>query len=453
MATKGNMPASPSGTSLFLQSAGADLTGARTSPLGVTAAGTDGFKAFTPAEAQYDKRSWHAASSNRREMARRLAGDMRRRLKQYEDNEQATKALAMDFTEAEKQRNKEKALGRIEAHRSAVDESASLIQRIAAALGRLDDTAIKLKKERYERCTQLQVCQRRLKLRDGRPAPERVKDCLTLELEKEQENLLGIRAELLQRETGTRTQREKLAELRTQLSADTGSRRLQIEHETHFLKPTVLESMKPKEDPKDQDAGAREAAKRRENLSKIANRMLGTVQSFCDSSFQALHASQLAAAEMTEQITLTFAKRADELSTVRTGIEADLTSLSQTIDKAEVDLDKYTRRLDPADKEKGAIIASHKQLLRELKTTKEELVEDLHNKIKAKDCDDACLRVRPMNAFDLKNSQDMAKEAAAAIAAKGHGKGSVTNLRAGSSNGFAGANLGQSASSPSLLVK
>eukprot|EP00929_Paragymnodinium_shiwhaense_P106945 TRINITY_DN7284_c0_g1_i1.p1 TRINITY_DN7284_c0_g1~~TRINITY_DN7284_c0_g1_i1.p1 ORF type:complete len:448 (+),score=168.17 TRINITY_DN7284_c0_g1_i1:114-1457(+) len=443
MSPKGASPMAMAG----MAGQGGAPDGKGASPLGT--AGADAFRAFTPQAERFERKQWMDTTSGRRELARQLAGDMRRRLQKYEQNEQASKALELDFVEAERQRAKDRAMGRIEAHRHAVDESASLITRIGAAVNKLDDVSIKLKKERYERCTQLQVCQRRLELRDKRPVPERVKDCLTVELEKEQAALLQIRAELMRRETGVRQQRQRLADLRTELSADTGSRRLQVAHETHYLKPTVLPSMKPKEDKDSEQKKALDDAKRREVLTKMANKLLGGVNSFCESSFEALQASQSSAAEMLETITLTFAKRADELAVVKQGVEEDLTALSQTIDKAEADLDKYTRRLDPADKEKGAIIAANKQLLKQLKATKEDLVEDLHNKIKAKDCDDACLRVRPMNAFDLKASQAMATELAAAKGT-GKGHGSATNFRTSFGGNMTGG-LSQSVSSPTLV--
>ncbi len=71
---------------------------------------------------------------------------------------------------------------------------------IDKAVNQLDSVCIKLKKERYERHTQLMVCERRLVVRRERPPPERVNDCLQQALNAERHLLQEIRRELLKRE-------------------------------------------------------------------------------------------------------------------------------------------------------------------------------------------------------------------------------------------------------------
>merc|ERR1719482_2043148 len=99
---------------------------------------------------------------------------------------------------------------------------------IDKAVQQLDNVSIKLKKERYERHTQMTVCERRLRLRAERPEPERVNDCLQQALEEELQLLMVIRQEMLKREQEVRENREALAKLREALSADTGCRRMKV---------------------------------------------------------------------------------------------------------------------------------------------------------------------------------------------------------------------------------
>lgn len=364
---------------------------------------------------------------------------MTRRLKRYEDAEASDKAPATDFVQRETERFKANAQDRIEAHRSAIGEATQLTARISRAVTRLDKVSINMKKERYERCSQMQVCQKRLELREARPEPERINDCLQQALTRELELLTAARAQMLKGEAGVRAHREALAELRTELSSDTGSRRLTVAYEQHTLKPSVLPTLVQKQ-PQDQgDTPKGAQSPQRDSARQLATRaakLLGGVEAFCSRSLDVVQRSHQEAEMISEFVTARFLKRGEELSGQKKGIEEDLANLHKTIEKAEEELATHTKRLDPKDKEKAATIKASKSLLKELHLAREEMIEDLHCKIKAQDIDDACRRVRPLNAYDPTAGDP-------SPVGSGHG------LSVGSQSS---PTLGQSVGSDSLLV-
>jgi hypothetical protein len=245
------------------------------------------------------------------------------------------------------------------------------------------------------------VCERRLLLREGRPQAERVNDCLQQALGEELRLLMRIRTEMLKREQEVHDNREALAKLRESLSADTGCRRLKVVHEQHNLKPSVLPTIVGKVD-EDQVSGS-------EALEQAAT-ILGKVSGFCSKSLDAIRRSQRDSSEATEQVQVNFTKHGKELGSLKKNLEDDLAALNLTIATAEHDLEKHTRRVDPKEVDKVATIDQSKQVLEQLVRSKQELVDDLHCKMKAGDIFETCKRVSPLNAFDAKKEKTKAKK-------------------------------------------
>lgn len=339
------------------------------------------------------RKDWVCATTDRRTRANNIQADLLKRLNKYEAAEAANKGAQQDYAERLVVEYKGRSHGRIQFHRDAIDSSQQFMMNIDKAVSQLDNVSIKLKKERYERHTQMAVCERRLRLRKDRPQAELVNDCLQQALEDELQLLLVIRTEMLKREQEVRENREALAKLREALSSDTGCRRMKVSHEQHNLKPSVLPTIVGKVE-EEQVSGSGALAQ--------ATRILGKVSGFCSGSLNAIRKSQFESSQATENIEANFGKHGKELGNLKKNLEDDLATLNLTIEKAEHDLDKHTRRVDPKEVDKVAIIDQSKGVLAQLMRSKQELLDDLHCKMKAWDVFEACKRVSPLNAFEAK---------------------------------------------------
>lgn len=377
-----------------------------------------------------NRQTWERMTSIRLARASSLSADMLDRLRKYEASEALDKKKNQEFAEHLREMSKTKARGRIKAHTAVIDEAQWCMQRIETACTQLEAARSKLTHERYKEFADLQVCQRRLLLRERRPEPETFKDSVEQSLEQEQQVLVNARQQLLQKESEVKHRREELSIMRAGLSTDTGRRRLEVEHEMTNLRPGKMSSFhklpaikreRPQsvtDSPKSPSTSfcptprgitkaqepPPEAKKDTRWLITTAMRQLHDVDNFCQECESLVKENREKTTALVQQTAARLEKRTDELSKLKSKMEDQVQTINFAIQKATRDLEKHTKRLNPAELLKVNTIEECKALLNQLTDTKSELVQDLQCKILALDIDNSCRRVTPQVACEQKGA-------------------------------------------------
>jgi len=367
-----------------------------------------------------DHASWTRATSDRMLRASSLASLMLTNLQKYEAAEAAGKKAMAEQAERAAGLVKLQAKNRIKKLNENIDSALQCMQKIETTVTNLNKMQSMLRHERYFEYAELQVCQKRLALRTKRPASEGFQDALQCNLEEEEAVLLDARDILLQREADMKQRRRASLALRADLSSDAARQRLQVEHENAHLKPSLLPSLKPTNKPKKQSfakplfsptSRKAEAEAEYEATHIIVARSAQVMQeaeaqcAYSAGLVKNLHAKT---GTVVQNVWASMELRTQELSTMKKQIESKISDLDWSIHKAEQDIERHTKRLDPQDKEKMMLISANRALLDSLLETKSELTGDLQSKIAALDIDSSCLRVTAQKAYETPQSKGSA---------------------------------------------
>jgi len=143
-----------------------------------------------------DPKKWAAATSSNLLRARNLTQSLLTKLQQNEAAEAANRNAEQEHAEREKERLKAKVKGQAKMHEGIINTSFQCMQDLDDALRWTEDSVTKLTHERYAGFAALQVCEKRMKMREKRPVNENFKDSLQEALENEQKILLTARQDI-----------------------------------------------------------------------------------------------------------------------------------------------------------------------------------------------------------------------------------------------------------------
>lgn len=191
---------------------------------------------------------WIESSEKNMMQARNLIRDMLTIVRNNEVAEAANKEAAQDAEKREKEAKKAAVFNKAAAHEKVIATSFKCMQDIEDCILQTEDSLSKLTHERYRGFVNLQVCERRLELRQKRPEPEKFRDALTDALNSEKGILEEARKELLELESQGKKIVDELRDKRKFLSEDTGFRRLQMMEDMKTLSPQV--ALPPVKSPK-----------------------------------------------------------------------------------------------------------------------------------------------------------------------------------------------------------
>merc|ERR1719506_1602964 len=328
-------------------------------------------------------------------------------LKQVRTNEaieRASKNAAMEQAAREKQQIRDAVFAKAADHMGVISTSFTCIRNIEDGILETDNSLALLRQNRALAFAALQVCKRRITLRNRRPEPELVKDNVTTALESEQRLLEEAREEFFQWEDKGTAISKDLAKMRAELSADTGSRRLLMAQDQHELRPHMNLADKRREHP---EINEKDSEKRLKDTFRLLHRSNKYREESLD-FVERIKSESRAAFSKTEEC---LEKRTEELTAVKKKLEAHMNEADQAISVSERSLDRSEKRADPKDVDKKDKLDSDRALLRELKAHKAKLQEEIQNKFLALEIDNHCRRVTPIKAcepslLDAQNAQN-----------------------------------------------
>eukprot|EP00428_Durinskia_dybowskii_P040184 CAMPEP_0170276786 /NCGR_PEP_ID=MMETSP0116_2-20130129/38379_1 /TAXON_ID=400756 /ORGANISM="Durinskia baltica, Strain CSIRO CS-38" /LENGTH=231 /DNA_ID=CAMNT_0010528061 /DNA_START=61 /DNA_END=753 /DNA_ORIENTATION=+ len=203
--------------------------------------------------------AWQKTTDLNMMNSRNYVKDMLARLRQNDIEESENKAAAAEFAKLKAMEAKTAVMNRAAAHEKVIDTSFQCMQEIDDAKLQVEDAFIKLKHQRMQGFAALQVCSRRLELREKRPPSEMFRDAVGDALISERTKLETARGELLGLETEAKKLIEELVGKRRFLSMDMGERRLEMAKDLSSLNvivgPPPVGKDKEKEQEKEDQAG------------------------------------------------------------------------------------------------------------------------------------------------------------------------------------------------------
>lgn len=170
---------------------------------------------------------------------RNAVRDMLTRCRNNEIEETKNKAAAQAASQRAQEEAKEKVFTKAVAHGKVIDTSFRCIQDIEDGTLQMEDSFTKMKHERMQGFAALQVCTRRIEIREKRSPEEKFHDHLSEALGCEKKVLEGLRSEIFNMEAEAKTLIDEMKDKRRFLSQDTGERRLEMAKDLSSLKPEV----------------------------------------------------------------------------------------------------------------------------------------------------------------------------------------------------------------------
>ncbi|CAE7413925.1 Rpl28 [Symbiodinium natans] len=215
---------------------------------------------------------WIESSEKNMMQARNLIRDMLTVVRNNEVTEASNKAAMQEADKREKEAKKAVVFNKAAAHEKVIATSFKCMQDIEDGILQTEDSLSKLTHERYRGFAYLQVCERRLELRQKRPQAEMFKDALTDALTSEKQALEVARKELLELEEQGKKIVTELRDKRKFLSEDTGIRRLQMMEDLKTLSPQVaLPPVKASASPKNNSNNKAEQKEEKKEEKKEEN--------------------------------------------------------------------------------------------------------------------------------------------------------------------------------------
>mmetsp|Transcript_122183 Transcript_122183/g.317510 ORF Transcript_122183/g.317510 Transcript_122183/m.317510 type:complete len:477 (-) Transcript_122183:69-1499(-) len=381
---------------------------------------------------------WAASTQANMTRARSLARDVLDRLRQHEAADAANKKALEDSAKREKERVRAKVQSKVKANNQVISGSQKQMKEIEEAMVQAEGVHSRLTHERYARFACLKVCERRLELRQGRPARELFHDATQDALERERQVLNNARKELLQAQGEARRTLDELKAIRSDLSRETGSRRLAMHHDLATMRSTLVPVPMMSSSPSSSSAAPAHGCMGLSTSASAPSLVAGAEQHEAPSStfgsanpqqqiqrsvllVESVYALKRRSEHMivkireesraaTKRVAEALAKRTKELSDMKKQFEAHLADVEHTHAKAERALAVEEARVDPTaeDATQQERLEILRSAVRDLASSKENLTEDLRNKIAALDIDNSCRRCTPQMACEPKKLQPSA---------------------------------------------
>jgi len=332
-----------------------------------------------------------------------------------------------------------------------IDTSFKCMQEIEDSTLQMEDSYTKMKHERMQGFAALQVCERRLQVREKRPASETFHDALQEALNCEKRTLEGFRTQLFDAEAGCKKLIDEMRSMRRFLSQDTGERRLEMAQDISSLRPQVSSVKKEEAEAPQEEAiaiedqqqqqpsppaqevkagkGAKETKETKDakkegdakgegegapavkegerpdskTLTETTLAMLARAREIRAKSFQLVDKSRADCTRALNRTEEALQKRCIDLNAKSKVLVAHQLDVEAAISSAERSLERLAKRIDPKDKAKLDKHASDMVALESLRESKRALQEEIRSKLVALDVDNLCRRVTPAKADSAKN--------------------------------------------------
>jgi len=408
-----------------------------------------------PAHAQ----EWHDNTLQRLNLAKALARDAQF---QFSKNERATGDASKSGTGGMSTVQKQL---RVKIN-STQDIATALQERIDS----IEDTTrqageclFQLQRAHRSKWAPLNVCERRLELRDGRPLQELVRDHFQEALEHERQTLIEARQELADQIQGTKEMLSSLEAMKQEVIGDLQQKRHAMRIDRSCLNPDKPHGKEPDRfflpalpevvnyslppSPRDTARGTGEAHERNrqagaKTLISRAARLEENAMRLCNENDAAMLHCKRECSRANAATTVAMDRRTQDVAKLKNQLEGAIQETDNTILEAERSLQKTKKKLDgheaplrclnkqfslrdrrtdreairdpvtddmesQLDAVKKSVAAltkkwqSTKSILDHLKASKQQMVEDLKCKTIAWKIDDCCRKVTPKKAIEL----------------------------------------------------
>eukprot|EP00931_Biecheleriopsis_adriatica_P057086 TRINITY_DN33854_c0_g1_i1.p1 TRINITY_DN33854_c0_g1~~TRINITY_DN33854_c0_g1_i1.p1 ORF type:complete len:497 (+),score=139.82 TRINITY_DN33854_c0_g1_i1:31-1521(+) len=358
-----------------------------------------------------NREQWMANVEANMQRAKSLTVDVLKRLRANESADALNKEVIEAGQKKEKERIKKQVRGRVKEHTQVISGAQRSIREIEEAMTQVMGCQGRLVQERYARFADQKVCERRLEIREKRPPTENFRDAVQEALEREKTLLNSARQELLVCEDRARAIISDLEEMRTELSRDTGARRLQVETElanmkmqTSHLPQVALPGKQSKEKHEAPKLLSEVEAKVLYGRAEQVIHSAGELQQKTD---KIISKSRQDAEQAAKRSGKTLAVRTRELAALKKQCEDHLKDVEHATHQAKQALGKEESKLEnmvgaKAMQETQSRINDLNAMVKELQATRRSLVEELRSKAGALDIDNSCRRVTPQMASEPK---------------------------------------------------
>lgn len=389
--------------------------------------------------------------------------DMLSRIRQNELEEATNKAAKEEFAKLQALEAKNKVVQKAEVHLRVIDTSFECMQAIDDNKLQMEDCNVKLKHTRMQGFAALQVCERRLSLREKRPKDEMFHDSVNESLLNEKKKLESHRKELLKMEEEAKGLVKKLTMMRQNLSVDMGARRLEMAKDFSSLKmhiappsPKRTQATAPAEAgdaasgekeeaapppaaaspakkmpaaaekpaeaaapaapaaAEEQEAGAVNAADA--DAVKETNAVLKDCAEVKSKTIALIARAKQEAKEALVKVEDHLQRRCADLAKKKKDLEMHALDVEAAMNAADRALDRMKKRLDPKDHKKKERYLKDVEASEKLRQARKQLQDDIRNKFTALEIDNLCRRVTPAKADSAKRQsqqQTMARTASA----------------------------------------
>jgi hypothetical protein len=354
--------------------------------------------ATTPGGSQTSPAKWNALNSYNMQKAKALSRDILKQIRDNEAAERASKDASMEQVEREKQRKREDVFAKAAAHGEVISTSSTCMRNIEDATLQTDNSLSLLKQERALAFASLQVCKRRLQLREKRPTSELIQDAVHDALESEKTLLEKSRDEFLEMEDLGRKIAEELRKMRAHLSQDTGERRLVMKHDQQSLKPQVnappVPGVEQRAPPPISEDESRKMLSQTFHLLERSSQHRQKTGALVK---RIKEDSRVALVKVDECLE----KHVDHLTVLEKELTQHMKDCETAISVSERSLDKSQKRMDPDDTSKKEKLTRDGRLLDQLRKHKAILHSEIQNKFLALQIDNSCRRVTPVKACEI----------------------------------------------------
>jgi len=339
------------------------------------------------------------------------------------------------------------------------------IESVEDTIRQVGESLFSLERARRSKWAPLNVCERRLELRDGRPLQELIRDQCQEAMEHERQTLLEARQELEEQTSTTKEMLMNLENAKASLVSDLQNKRHSMRIDRSCLSPGKLKSGSTQDRlvlPSLQDVAnygqpptPNTASKPVVGASHEESRQLDARQliqaaihleedavRLCNASDAAMIATKKECTRASNMALDALARRCHETDDLKKRIEIQLRETDETIVQTEMSLTKTKKKLDSHEQPLNALdkqfhmrgkrtqtesirdnvheeLESHldsvkksvkalsnkyqstKDVLEQLRSSKDRMVQDHRSKQSALKIDDSCLKVTPRKAIEL----------------------------------------------------
>ncbi|CAJ1364679.1 unnamed protein product, partial [Effrenium voratum] len=285
-----------------------------------------------------------------------------------------------------------------------INEAQRSIRDIEEAITQVEGSVTRLVHMRYARFADLKVCEKRLQLRERRPARENFADSVDEALNRERAVLERARQDLLTLEAEAQRYLSDLQAMRIELSRDTGARRLQVESELAHMRSATGPSLPEVNKPAHQviklltEEEAKSLKERSVAVIARSNQLPGRAERL---TLRIRQEGEQATKRSGKQL----AAKTRELSEFKKHLEENIRGVEHTHSQACQALTKEEGRLetvmgDKALQDTKMRVEELRAMVQELQQTQQALVEELRCKAAALEIDNSCRRVTPQAAAE-----------------------------------------------------